>query len=239
MISIDFWNTIVESESRGDLRRKVRIEAVREVAANYDDRITSEEFDKAKRIASDKFHNIWLNQHRTPTTHELVGYVLDYLDISATEEEQQYLATQFEESLWEGPPQLSEGVDDVIPQLAKQYDLAVISDTMYSPGRVLRRYLEEKNLGKYFQVFVFSDETGYSKPDPKAYHQVLKATDSKAEESWHIGDRLDTDITGAKKVGMRSILFTNFKNYDLQDLSLSPDYNCENWQEVAEILCRD
>lgn len=239
MISIDFWNTIVESESHGDIRRRVRIDAVREIAANYDNSITSKEFDKAKRIASDKFHNIWLNQHRTPSTSELVGYVLDHLDISATKKEQHYLATQFEESLWQGPPRLSEGVEDVIPQLAEQYDLAIISDTMYSPGRVLRKYLEEKNLGKYFQVFVFSDETGYSKPDPKAYRQVLEATESNAEESWHIGDRLDTDITGAKKVGMQSILFTNFKTYDLQDLSLSPDYNCENWQEVAEILCQD
>lgn len=237
MISIDFWNTIVESESRGKIRRRVRIDAIREIADNYDSSITSEEFDKAKSIASDKFHNIWLNQHRTPTTHELVGYVLDHLNISVTEKEQQYLTTQFAESLWDGPPRLSEGVEDIIPQLAEQYDLAIISDTMYSPGRVLRKYLEEKGLSDYFQTFIFSDETGYSKPNPKAYRRALETTESTAEDSWHIGDRLDTDITGAKQVGMQSILFTNFTNYDRQDLSLTPDYSCENWHEVADLLC--
>lgn len=236
MISIDFWNTIVESESRGEIRRKVRIDAVREVAANYDNDITPEEFDKAKRIASDKFHNIWLNQHRTPTTNELAGYVLDHLNISATEEEQQYLTKQFAESLWEGPPKLSANVEEVIPRLANKHSLAIISDTMYSPGYVLREFLEKKELSKYFQSFIFSDETGCSKPDPKAYRKALTETQSRAAESWHIGDRLDTDITGAKKVGMQSILFMNFTDYDSQDLSLTPDHSCKNWEEVAKLL---
>jgi putative hydrolase of the HAD superfamily len=237
MISIDFWNTIVDSESRGKIRRKVRIDAVREIAANYDNSITLEEFDKAKRIASDKFHNIWLNQQRTPTSHDLARYVLDYLDISATEKEHEYLATAFEESLWEGPPELSEGVEDIIPQLARQHSLAIISDTMYSPGRILRMYLKEKGLSSYFQSFIFSDETGFSKPDPRAYHQALDATEGTIKQSWHIGDRVDTDITGAKEVGMRTVLFTNFIQYDDGQYDPQPDYVCKNWKEVGNLLC--
>lgn len=237
MISIDFWNTIVEAESRGEMRRKVRIEAVREIASNYNDDITLEEFKKAKRFASDKFHNIWLNQHKTPTTYELVGYVLDHLNITATEKEQQYLTKQFEESLWEGPPKLSAGVKEIIPQLAQQYSLAIISDTMYSPGHILRKFLEEKELSSYFQSFIFSDETGYSKPDPRAYHQALNATGSTIEKSWHIGDRMDTDITGAKDVGMQAVLFTNFVQYDKGQQDPQPDHICRNWEEVANLLC--
>jgi len=235
MISIDFWNTLVQAETGGQTRRNVRIAAVREIASKYNDDISADEYDKAKSIASEKFHHIWLNHQRTPETIELVKSILDYLDIAASSTEQDYLVTQFEESLWEGPPQLAEGTQDIIPQLADRYPLTLISDTMYSPGRVLREYLKRAGLHKYFKGFVFSNETGVSKPNPKAYKQALEATGSTFDKSWHIGDRLDTDITGAKEVGMGAILFTEFTQYD-DTHDPSPDFICHNWQQVWDIL---
>lgn len=82
---------------------------------------------------------------------------------------------------------------------------------MYSPGRVIQSYLDSEKLAKYFQCFVFSNETGFRKPNPNAYYKALQATKSIAAESHHIGDLMATDIQGAKNVGMNAILFTCFK----------------------------
>lgn len=226
----------MQAETGGQLRRKVRIEALQKVAGNYDLNLSSDAFGEAKRVASKKFDDIWLNHHRTPVTEELVAHILQYLQIPASEEEQEFLVTKFEESLWDGPPHLADHVEESIPRLAEQYSLALISDTMYSPGRVLQYYLEQHGLASYFQCFVFSDETGFSKPTPEAYRRALSETESTADESWHIGDLVETDITGAKKVGMKAILFTGFSSYKDQVIEPKPDYTCENWLQVVDLL---
>lgn len=237
VISIDFWNTIVDTSSGGQTRREARLAALREVAGRYDENVSADQIEEAKQKTAQHFNNIWLNDHRTPTTHELSTHILEYLDIPATEDEKQYLTTKFEDSMWDGPPELTDGAKEILPKLANRYPLAIISDTMYSPGRIIRKYLEEREILDYFQCFVFSDETGYSKPNSLAYEQVLEQTGSEPENSWHIGDLMETDVAGANKVGMKSILFTCVSNHTYSEgKSIEPDYVCASWQDVAEIV---
>jgi putative hydrolase of the HAD superfamily len=237
VISIDFWNTIVDTSSGGKNRRKARLAALREIAEKHLEELSIERIEEAKQKTAEHFDRIWLNDHRTPTTNELASHILEYLGIPASKKEKQYLTTKFEDSMWDGPPELTDGVKEILPDLANRYPLAIISDTMYSPGRIIRKYLEERGLLDYFQCFVFSDETGYSKPNPKAYQKVLDETGSKARHSWHIGDLLETDITGAKKVGMQSILFTCVSDHSKKNGNpIEPDFVCSSWQDVAEIV---
>lgn len=237
MVTIDFWNTLVKGETGGKIRRDVRLKALREIALNHVDALSEEEVDEASRRTSREFHRIWFDHQRTPTTAELVRHILNHLGIDATEQETAYLVESFEESLWEGPPDLVEGVEEVLPELACSYSLAVISDTMYSPGRVLRKFLESRGLASYFDGFVFSDETGFSKPHPEAYTLMLDQTGCSAEQSWHIGDLMKTDVRGAREVGMKAILFTGVTGEkDDEDTGIEPDHICNTWDEVEDLL---
>jgi len=59
----------------------------------------------------------------------------------------------------------------------------------------------------YFDVLTFSDELRIRKPDPQIFLLTLKRLESSPSGSIHIGDELQTDVMGAKGVGMRAIHF--------------------------------
>ncbi len=239
MVSIDFWDTLVDAAVGGKKRRQIRHEALFEIAGEYVRELPEAQIEAATNEASEEFNRIWFNQQRTPDTEELISNILNNLGIPATKIEMDYLIKEFEESLMEGQPAILDGAKVTIESLADKYRITLISDTMYSPGRVIRDFLEEHGLLDHFDSFLFSDEAGFSKPNPKAFHKMLKDTGCIAEKSFHIGDRLNTDIAGAKEVGMKAILFTGISkksNNSDPDMNAEPDYSCKNWQEVHELL---
>lgn len=199
----------------------------------------SAEIDAATKEASEEFNRIWFNQQRTPKAEELINKILINLGIPATKMEMDYLIKVFEESLLEGQPAILDGAKKTIESLTEEYRLTLISDTMYSPGRVIRSFLQEHELLDHFDSFLFSDEAGFSKPNPKAFQKMLEDTGCTAAHSYHIGDRLNTDIAGAKKAGMKAILFTgiSMKSDALgSEEEAEPDHRCGSWQEVHELL---
>jgi len=234
VVSIDFWNTLVKAETNGETRQRVRMEALLFIANRYRPELTEEMVRVEQKTVNKEYDKIWLENHRTPSTFELLSSLFKRLDIQPNDQEIKDLSKIFQESIFDGPPELADHVTDVIPELADRYPLAIISDTMYSPGRVLREYLRERNLFQYFDTFVFSDETGYSKPNVKAFQTVLNNANANAEKSYHIGDIQLTDIIGAKLAGMKSILYTGVS--DFYKNNSDADYIFDNWLDIKTLL---
>ncbi len=85
--------------------------------------------------------------------------------------------------------------------------VGLISDTGYTPGRTLRKILANHGIERHFHAFSFSNETGYLKPNPQTFHAILEQLNVPPEEAVHIGDLEETDIAGAKAVGMKAIKY--------------------------------
>lgn len=233
-VSIDFWNTIVIAETNGEKRAARRIDALKSLADTHNLTITDSQIREAHAYASRKFDEIWLGKARTPDSLELVGFTLDSLALSVSETEQKELARIYEDSLLDGPPELAPGVKETVEALSKTYKLGIISDTMFSPGRVLKDYLDTKGLGQFFTAFAFSNEVGVSKPHPDMYQKILTDTSTGREGSFHIGDIQPTDIQGAQAFGIKGILYTGIsRTYEKDNTA---DFVSPDWDTIGSIL---
>jgi putative hydrolase of the HAD superfamily len=82
---------------------------------------------------------------------------------------------------------------------------ALICDTGFTPGRVVRRLLQREGLLDLLEVQVFSDEFGVPKPCPTIFHAALALVDASPESSVHVGDMRRTDVAGAREAGMSTV----------------------------------
>lgn len=87
---------------------------------------------------------------------------------------------------------------------ADGYELALVSNT-FLPPFVMDRHLEQLGLRDYFPVRVYSSETGYRKPHPRIFEIALERLDLDAGAVVFVGDRVDCDVRGPRRIGMRAL----------------------------------
>jgi putative hydrolase of the HAD superfamily len=207
VITIDFWNTLFDS-SNGIKRNSVRQHTFAGEIAKLDVKVSSEQFQEAIQASWEFFNNIWMNEQRTPGTVETITYLWGYLKLPFSEESINIVSKSFAESILDYPPKLMDGAKETLASLKnKGYKIGLISDTGFTPGKILKQVMNNAGVLEYFDTFSFSDETGVSKPNPTAYTTILNKFDISPEFGLHIGDIEKTDIVGAKQIGMKAIRF--------------------------------
>ncbi len=232
-VTFDFWSTLFV-DSRGRERERLR-------GAVLDDALRSEghAFSEARladglSAAWDHFDAVWLNERRTPPCAELVDAILASLGVRLTEATLEPLVRRFERLVLEVEPEPMPGAVYTLPTLAARYRMAVICDTGYSPGSVLRQLLEEHDMLAHFEYTFFSNEHGVSKPDPRAFLHTLGELDVPPSESAHVGDIQRTDIAGAQQAGMAAVHFVGANNKDVDHSTA--DVIVSHFEELPQAL---
>lgn len=98
-----------------------------------------------------------------------------------------------------------DGAQEVIPLLAEQYRLGVVSN--YPNGPLVVRTLERFGLLRFFSGIVVSGEFGWMKPHPDIYREALRRVDARPERTLFVGDDLRNDVKAPKAAGMRTAWF--------------------------------
>jgi len=230
-VSFDFWDTIC-SYNEDLLYVEKRIDYL----AQFLDPAYFPRTKVAMAVHSifDYFENLWHTEHRTPCTPEMLKYALNRIGAKLSSD-QFYQTVNYYENLItnEGAVVAADAVQ-VLHKLAEKFKLVLISDTGFEPGRVIRQLMQKLDILNLFEYQVFSDETGYSKPDLRAFQLAESKVGQQAVNMVHIGDRESKDIDGAKNAGMQSILYTGFRDDDLK--ISKADLKIGNWQELGSVF---
>lgn len=100
---------------------------------------------------------------------------------------------------------LADGAEQVVKELSQKCDLGIIAN---QTDDVLA-LLQSSGVEKYFAVRTISGAVKLKKPDPGIFQLALKEAGRQADECIMVGDRLDTDICPANRLGMATVRVTD------------------------------
>jgi HAD superfamily hydrolase (TIGR01549 family) len=129
---------------------------------------------------------------------------------------------------------LFDDAEQTMNSLLIQYDLGIIANQSVD----ILKILEELKINRFFKVIVISSEVKVRKPDPEIFRLAMNLANTSPEHCIMVGDRLDTDIGPANKLGMKTIRTTNslFKLQQPMNEFEKPTYVVANLSEIANIL---
>ncbi len=242
-VTFDLWDTVIIDDSDEPKRKKMGLLSKPEERRNliyqalqkhenYSS-ISKKIIDSAYDVADAAFREVWYGQNVTWNVETRLSVILKGLKCLLPSDELSELVRLHEEMELDVQPDLAPGIVDAIKELSGQYKLGVISDTIFSSGRVLRELLVRNNIAQYFSAFVFSDEAGCSKPNPSLFKQSAAGLGVEPNEIVHIGDREQKDIDGPHQVGAKGIYTTVVLDRGPCE---SADAVCDDYSQLVNIV---
>jgi HAD superfamily hydrolase (TIGR01509 family) len=212
-VTLDFWGTLLADGPASDDRyKRRRLGDFASILAGAGVPVSAATLDRAYEQSASTLGRIWMRNRDVPVA-EHVRALLDRVDGALADalppETQAALARAYAEPALVVPPAVDAGALGALQALAARgLTLAVVSNTMRTPGATLRGILAHYGLLPYFSVLTFSDECGIRKPDPEIFRLTLRTVGIEAGEAVHVGDDSMLDVAGAHAAGMRAIQVT-------------------------------
>jgi len=133
--------------------------------------------------------------------------------------------------------QVIEGAFEILQKLTKAgYKIALIAND--EDATSARNIVTSTGLKEYFDAIVVSGELGIEKPDRRIFKAALNVLGVKAENAVMVGNRVDTDIVGANRLGMVSVWFKWNDHYpaSIDACEKKPDFTIGSLCELPNVL---
>lgn len=95
---------------------------------------------------------------------------------------------------------------EVLEYLYPKYNLHIITNGFQE---VQSRKLKGSGIDRFFNILVNSEMAGAKKPDPQIFRMALEMAGADPGCSLMVGDNLQADILGAKRMGMQAIHYNS------------------------------
>lgn len=230
-LTFDFWGTLYQNAYAYEERLTLLEETLERQGHRHPRESMTAAFEHARSV----WDTIWRQEQRSISIDRWLEELLGHLGVELPADAAAQLGQDIEEVYVHGSdPRPVPGVEEVLPSLHQTYHLGLISDTGLTPGRVLRRVMRRDGLLSFFDAVTFSDELGVAKPKPEPFRRTLEVLKTPPEKAAHIGDLPETDLKGARQVGMKAILFLGVS--EREDGRAMADGVFETYAELEQVL---
>jgi len=125
---------------------------------------------------------------------------------------------------------------EVLNQLKNKYKLALITNVLHTTtAEKVQEILDKAGIPDVFDIVVVSSEVGYSKPNPRIFEIALNSLEVEPEEAVMIGNIISTDIFGANRIGMKTVLFQPSETYQRSSWE-NPDHTVNSLRTLLDII---
>ena len=212
-VTVDFWGTLIHDQARADDHyRERRLADFAAILGKAGIRVSPRALARGYEASSRELSWLWGQNRDVPVLRHVTS-LLEGADaglsarLSRTALDE--LIEAYGRPALHAPPRPAPGAREALAALVEQgLALAVVSNTMRTPGAVLRRLLAAADLLAPFAHLTFSDEVGVRKPAPEIFHLTLRHLGVRPDETVHVGDDAVLDVLGARNAGLRVIQLT-------------------------------
>jgi FMN phosphatase YigB (HAD superfamily) len=201
-VTFDCWSTLIhEAGTRHSV--STRVGAIASAAGVGEDAART-----ALGVAW-RHHQIEWHRRVAFTAEHMAAHTLSALGVTLDAVRFAELVRNLEDEALKGEIRAIRGARETLEKLSRAgIRRALICDTGFSPGRVVRQLLDRVGLLEHLEVTVFSDEVGVPKPHVLPFETALRGLSVPAERATHIGDLRRSDVAGARAAGMGTIRLT-------------------------------
>jgi FMN phosphatase YigB (HAD superfamily) len=117
------------------------------------------------------------------------------------------------------------------------YTLGCVTNTL-TDGPTIRTMLRRFGIEELMRTVVVSADEGWAKPHPSLFLKAARELGVEPHEAVFVGDSPFHDIGGAKRVGMRAVLTTQYVERPPYDGAPEPDAVIRHVRELREVIVR-
>jgi putative hydrolase of the HAD superfamily len=147
------------------------------------------------------------------------------------------LFLQAAQDVWSSHYVLADSTHALLEALrARGLKLALVSNTA-SPLWLLQPILERQGIAERVDTIVLSSEVGKRKPHPAIFERALRELGVDSSDTLFVGDRLEADVLGASRVGMKTVQAVWFRA-DEGPQGVEADYRAFTQMDVLNVADR-
>lgn len=200
--------------------------------------LTTMSYENFVYALSKEFENRWIACQKTLQEvdfEKVVFFLFKKLDFNLTDGKKKDFLTRYYQPVTDQITLIQGAVEAVKFFKEKNLKVGLISNTIF-PKRFHLEELKRFGLDRYLDLVLFSSEAGFKKPHPRIFNAAIEMLDIMPDCAAFVGDKLEDDVGGAQKIGMKTIL--RLKEGENYSLPIFPDATINNLTELPQAVLK-